>query len=495
MATTTGSAKEAASADLRDLKRKSVRGGLITMVSQGISVSIQLVSTVALARMLAPADYGIVAMVTTITAFAGIFRDLGLSSAVIQKDELTHAQMSNLFWLNTAMGALLTLLMAAISPAVAWFYGRPELVKLTLLLSTTFFLGSLGTQHGALMQRDLQFARRAVATVAGSLATLVIAMMLAWRGYGYWSLAWGNVAGVVVTTVLLFALSSFRAKWWTNGAGIDSMLKFGAHLTVFDVVNFFQRNSDNILIGRYWGGEALGFYNRAYQLLMFPISNIRGPINAVAFPVMSRLQDQPDALRAYYLKVTSMIALVTMPMVAFFWVESAVVIELALGRQWLDAVPIFAALALAGFIQPAFGFIGSLMLSMGRGKTYAQCGIFNSVILVSCIVIGLPWGGQGVAWGYAIGNYVILYPSLRWVYRGTKITVGDFTLACGWPVLLSVVSVGAVLEGERLLPVSNDPLYKLSFAGVVFVSVLIAGIFLNRRMRNDVMHIRMALRA
>lgn len=457
--------------DMADLKRKSVRGGMVTMLSQGISVAIQLASTVTLARLLSPDDYGIMAMVMAITAFAGLFRDLGLSAAAIQKGSLDQAQMSNLFWLNVGMGTLLTVALAAASPLVAWFYGKPELVPLTVLLSSTFLIGSLGTQHGALMQRELQFGRRAVTSIVGSLVSLAVSIILALHGHGYWALAWGSISGGIVTTILLFVLSSFRPGLWTKGAGVRSMLQFGANITAFDFVNYFQRNLDQLLIGRFWGPASLGLYSRAYQLLMFPISNLRGPINAVAFPAMSRLQNQPQEFRAYYLKVTSLLAFLSMPMTAFFFVASKPMIEVVLGKQWLGVAPIFSWLALAAFIQPTSGFAGSLLLSLGQGKRYLQCGLFNAVLLSLCFVIGVRWGAVGVAAAYAIGNYVVLYPWLFWAYRGSPVSFSDFAKACSFPVVFSVSAAASALALRPLLS-DMHPIIQLSIYLILFIATV-----------------------
>lgn len=427
--------------DIADLRQKSVRGGMVTMASQAISIAIQLASTVILARLLSPDDYGIIAMVMAITAFAGIFRDLGLSSAAVQKKDLTRAQQSNLFWLNVAMGTVLTAIVAAASPLVAWFYGQPELTLVTIALSFTFVIGSLGTQHGARLVREMQFGRRAVATIAGSIAGLTTSVTLALQGFAYWALVWGLLSAAITTTVLLFILSPFRPALFSRNAGIREMLGFGANVTVFELVNYFHRNLDNVLIGKFWGAEALGLYSRAYQLLMFPITAIRGPINAVAFPAMSRLQNQPDAYRAYYRRVTQLLAFVSMPITAFLFVASAPIIEFLLGREWLGVSPLFSLLALTAFIQPVAGLRGMVLLSSGQSRRYVQWGIFNAVCVSIGFLVGVRWGGVGVAVAYAIVNYAILYPSLLLAFKNTSLRSSDFFVPILGPAVSSMVAV------------------------------------------------------
>jgi len=412
--------------DVSDLKKKSVRGGMVTMVAQAVSIVVQLTSTVVLARLLSPEDYGVMAMVMAVTAFAGLFREMGLSSAAIQKKDLTRGQQSNLFWLNVAMGSLLTLMVALGSPMVAWFYQKPELTVVTLALSANFFIGSLATQHDAMLVRRMQFVRKSVATISGSLVTLTVAVVLALRGSGYWALVWGTLAGGIVTTILTLVLSPFRPGRPSRGQGIREMLGFGANVTAFNFVNYFARNLDNVLIGRVWGATSLGNYSRAYQLLMFPITAIRGPITSVAFPAMSRLQGEPNAYRAYYRRVIMVLANLTMPISAFLFVSSSPVILLVLSEKWTGVTPIFSILAITAFIQSPYSLTGMIQLTLGRGAKYFKMGLVAAIIVSIGFSIGVIWGPKGVATAYAVTTYLNLVPFLLWAFKGTSLKLSDF---------------------------------------------------------------------
>ncbi|MDB4387476.1 lipopolysaccharide biosynthesis protein [Akkermansiaceae bacterium] len=428
-----------------DLKRKSVRGGAVTMLSQGISIAIQLASTVTLARLLSPNDYGVMAMVMAVTGFAGLFRDLGLSSASIQKKDLTTAQQSNLFWINVGMGTLLTAMVASASPLVAWFYGKPELTAVTLALSSTFLIGSFGTQSGAMLVRIMQFGRQAAAGIAGALVGFAVSVTLAYKGLSYWSLVWGNLCGALVTTALLIKLSPFRPGMMSKGTGIREMLKFGANITAFDFVNYFHRNLDNLLIGRFIGSEALGIYSRAYSLLMLPLNTIRGPINAVGFPALSRLQNNPEQFRNYSRSITSIIAFFSMPLVAFLGVSAGWIIPLVLGPGWDQSIEVFSILAIAAFLQPVSSMRGQVMLSMGRGDRYLRWGVANAIITSISFLVGINWGLNGLAMAYAIANTVIFYPSIRYAFYGTPIRQSDFFVPLLRPAFASISGVVVLL--------------------------------------------------
>jgi len=426
--------------DILDLKKKSIRGGVMTMLAQAVTIAVQLISTVVLARLLSPSDYGVMAMVMAVTAFAGLFREMGLSSAAIQKKDLTNGQQSNLFWLNVGMGSLLTLIVACGAPLVAWFYKKPELTIVTLALSANFIIGSLATQHSAMLVRNMQFGRKSIATISGAIVTPIVTVVLALQGKGYWALVWGALAGGAVTTLSTLWLSPFRPEHPSRGQGIREMLGFGANVTAFEIVNYFARNLDNILIGRMWGASALGNYSRAYQLLMFPITAIRGPINSVAFPVMSRLQDEPQAYRAYYRRIIMVVANLTMPISAFLFVASTPLILLALGEKWTEVSPIFSILAITAFIQTPYSFTGMIQLSLGRGGKYFRMGLVGALLASLGFCIGVLWGPKGVAIAYAVTTYLGLIPILLWAFHGTSIRMSDFFENVMSPGLASLVS-------------------------------------------------------
>ena len=439
------------------------------MFSQGLAVAIQLVSTVVLGRLLSPEDYGIMAMVMAVTAFAGLFRDLGLSAAAIQRQELSRGQQSNLFWLNVAMGTLLTLGLVTGSSWVAAFYRKAEVRNVICLVAFNFVIGSLGTQSGVTLLRKLEFGKKAATEIAGSIVGLVVSIVLALRGHSYWSLAWGGVVSAVVTTTALFLFSGFFPSLPRPGTGLREMLKFGASITTFELINYFHRNLDNILVGRVCGTEALGLYSRAYSLLMLPINAMRNPILSVGFPAMSRLQYEPESFRNYYLQVVRLMALAAMPLTAFLFVSARPIVRLILGGKWEPICPIFSILAVVAFIQPMLTLWAMVVQSRGLGRRYVQMGILNTICSVAGFGVGLFWGPMGVAAGYAISTYLSVWPLLAWAYWGTAIRVGDFLGEIASPGVASLVA--GACAAKALMGSSGMgwmPLGNLVAAGLVF---------------------------
>jgi PST family polysaccharide transporter len=462
--------------NIREIKQRSVQGGAITLAAQGVTVCLSLVSTMVLARFLGPEDYGVIAMVTAITAFAALFQDLGLSASTIQNNELTREQVSTFYWINVAAGTTLTLIVAACSPLFGWFYGRPELTPIALALSTNFFISSLGAQHGALLAKQMKFGRRAISSIGGGAVSLGVGVAAAANGLGHWSLVASILGGSLASTLLVITVSGWRPGLPAWGGGIRHLLSFGAHVTGFELVNYFHRNLDNILIGRVWGADAVGLYSRAYHLLMFPITNIRGPINAVAFPAMSKLQHSPDLFRAYFQRISALLAFVSMPLVAYLCIGSRPLIEVLLGGNWLAVSPLFTVLAITAFIQPVAGLRGLVLLATGQGKRYLQWGMANTLATVIAFSIGVVWGAMGVAIAYGIVNYALLYPSLVFAFRRTAIRPMDFLAAVFRPAASSIGAAAVavwVLTGLS----AAAPLMQI-VAGAACFGTAYVGIFL-----------------
>src|SRR5437667_367783 len=256
---------------LDNLKGRTISSGLITIAAQGIKFALNLASIMVLARLLTPRDFGLYAMVTTIMGYVVTFKDAGLSTATVQREGITHAQVSNLFWTNVALGGTATLILAASAPAVAWFYREPRVVGITLALSVTFLLTSSAVQHLAILRRQMRFKMIALIQVGSIAAGAMVGIGMAWLKYGYWSLVGMQLTIPVVTFWLTLMASHWRPQLPKGSSGTRSLLTFGANLTASTFLWSLARSSDGLLIGRFWGSAPLGLYSRAAALLLRPV--------------------------------------------------------------------------------------------------------------------------------------------------------------------------------------------------------------------------------
>jgi O-antigen/teichoic acid export membrane protein len=450
---------------------------MITLSSRGITLVIQIGSMMILARILTPTDYGMMAMVAAITGFAKMFSSLGLSTATIQMADINHDQVSTLFWINTGIGAILSLIVASLSPTVAWFYQTPELVWVMLALSITFFINGLAVQHSALLNRQMHFFSLAKIEIISMITGILLAILAALKGVGYWALVLGNLTQCVCSTTGVW----FSLKWLPSlpkrDPQIGAIVKFGSDIMAFNIVNYFSRNLDNILIGKFHGSSVLGLYSKAYQLLMMPITNLRDPMTRVALPTLSRLQNAPERYRNYYMKFISLLAFLSMPIIGFMFVCSDQIIILALGDQWIDASILFKILAVVAFIQPVSSTRGLVLLSLGESRKNLIMGTITAIIVSVGFIMGLPWGAKGVAISYVIVVYSILIPSLIYSFSNSPIGLKDFFASIYRPLTSSLFMCLACYL--LLKSINHFPFFvilPLCFAGclVVFPLTFIA---------------------
>jgi len=417
---------------------------MYTISSQGVLFAIRIIGTVILARLLTPNDYGLVGMVLVVIGFVEMFKDAGLSMATVQKAEITHEQISTLFWLNVLISVLLGLCVLLSAPLLAWFYGKPELASITIVLSFSFIISGLTIQHQALQRRHMRFGALAFIQIASQAFSLVVMIGLAYFGWNYWALVVGVLASTITGTLLTFFFCPWLPCWLQKGTGVRTMLKFGGHLTGFSFINYFARNFDNILIGKFIGAEALGIYSRAYELLMLPITMLSGPISNVAVPTLSRLNEDRARLHKYYLHILYMLSLIAGPIVGIAFLASNDIVLILLGPKWLPVSDVFKYLAIGGLLQPLYNTQSWLHLAVGRSDRVLIWGLIGTPVIIASFLIGLFWGINGVAFCYSMAIVITTVGSLTYAGRSADLPFRNMVSVVGRPILSCVVAVFVV---------------------------------------------------
>ncbi|AFY53085.1 membrane protein involved in the export of O-antigen and teichoic acid [Rivularia sp. PCC 7116] len=435
-----------------DLKGRSVRGGAVTIAAQGSRFILQMGSTVFLARLLAPEDFGLIGMVTVIINFAGMFKDLGLSTATIQKAEINHKQVSTLFWINFAISTITAFVVAGLAPVVAWFYKEPRLVWITLALASNFIFGGLTVQHQALLKRQMSFTSLAKVEIISMLLGVVSAVISAWYGLGYWALVLMQIATAIANAVGVWVACSWRPGVPLRGSGIRLMLAFGGNVTGFNLVNYFSRNLDNVLIGQYRGPQELGLYAVAYKLVLLPIQQINTPITSVALPALSSLQNEPQKYSKFYYKAILWISTLGMPMTGFLMASADKVILVLLGKQWLGAVLIFQLLMPAAFNATIGVAMGWVYQSLGKVDRQLRWGIVSSIVNVILFLIGVRWGAIGIAAAYGLSRPIFLVAGFAYCYQGTPLRLIELAKTLLQPALASFGAAVVLIGINKLLP-------------------------------------------
>lgn len=433
-----------------DLRARAVRGTAFTLVGQWSGVILQLLSAAVLARLLLPADYGLIGMVLPIIGIAELLRDLGLSDATIQSRTLTHAQVSTLFWLNLAVGVAGAAMLVLLAPAFASFYGREEVRGLTYFLAPTLVFGSLAAQQAALMTRHLRFGALTTGELIAQAIGVLAGIASAFAGAKYWSLAVMSLVTAASRAALYWRVSGWRPGRPSRGSGIRKMLAFGVDVSLFQTLNYLSRNLDNVILGRAAGEAELGLYSRAYGLFLLPLQRINRPISRVAAPTLARLQDDPVRYRRYYLRGISVISLVSMPIMVALAVLAPEVVEVVLGKKWLGVVPVFRVLAVCGVTQVISFSNGWLYASTGQVRRQLKWGMISRPFIIISFFIGVPWGGLGVAAAYTIANYILLPFAFHNALKGTPVSSGQLLSVTWRPAVLTAVMAVAVFAGQAL---------------------------------------------
>jgi O-antigen/teichoic acid export membrane protein len=395
---------------LTNLKGHTISSGAVTLSAQGAKFFLNLVSTMILARLLMPRDFGIVAMVTTVTGFLRVFKDAGLSIATVQRERITHAQVSNLFWINVAVSILSSLILAASAPVIARFYHNDRLIGITLFLSATFLISGSTVQHQALLKRQMRFKALALIEVGSMMVGVLVGIVMALLGYRYWSLVGSSLSMETTGLLLTWSVSRWRPQLPSRRSGIGPLVSFGAHRTAGDFILSVARGSDNLLIGRFYGAASVGLYSRASALLMGPLDQFLSPINAVFIPTLSRLQSQPERYRSTFLRLYDAIALTDFVFTGLFLAMAHPLTLVLLGPKWEQAAVIFGGFTIAALCIPLTNASAWLFISQGRGRDMFVTQLINSGAIVFSFLVGLPFGPVGVAVAFSVLNLLVRIP-------------------------------------------------------------------------------------
>lgn len=373
------------------LKKKALRGVRWTSFSMLMVSFLQLAQMSILARFLRPEDFGLMSIVVIVIGFSQAFQDMGLSNAIIQKSQVSHVQLSSLYWLNLASGICLCGVMFGLSPVIASFYGEPRIIELVKMVSSIFILVALGNQYRALCQKDLDFKAMELINVLSSLTAFITSVVLAINGFGVWSLVSGVIvqSGIGNISFLIYGLKKYhKPSLVFNHSEIRGFYSFGLYQMGEGSINYISANSDKLLLGKFVGIPSVGVYNLAWQLIIFPLSKINPIINKVAFPVYSKVQNDKEILNRYYSLIVKALLLITVPVLVFLMFFSRDLVLVLFGNGWVETSDLLAVLSLVGILKALGNPGGALMLALGK----AHIGFWWNLVWAIFVVLGLVVG-------------------------------------------------------------------------------------------------------
>jgi PST family polysaccharide transporter len=430
-----------------DLTRKSASGAAWVGSTGLASQPVALVTSVILARMLSPEDFGLVAMVSPIVVVLWMFLELGLSSATIQKKDLTEAESSCVFWANCGAALAAWAILSACSGLVAAFYGRPFLRALTVVYGLMVILGGLISQPRALLVRRMKFRALAAIELGSTLIGSALAVLAACRGWGPWAVAVLGLAPKAAQAAGFWVASRFRPlrPCWVPTA--RKIFAFGVNVSVYRLLDQVAANLDAVLIGRVWGAAPVGFYTRARRLTQNPLVLLHSYLAIPMVPALSRLQDEPRRLGMAYLRACRALAALTFPTACWLFVLAPEAVLLVYGKQWTACVPIFRVLCVVSLTEAAMRSLEWVYISSGRTDRLLRWTLIFVPTLCLGYAIGVRWGGLGVAVGFAVAWSGLLLPAMWYALRPVGATVGEVACYLGPPL----VSAGLAAAGTWAL--------------------------------------------
>lgn len=398
-----------------------------TTASTLVGTILQLLQLAILARFLEPSAFGLMALVMVIIGFSQAFLDMGISNAIIHKQEITKVQLSTLYWINVLAGCILFSVITFMAPFVASFYNEPELTELIRIVSLTFIIQPFGQQFMILWQKEMRFNEIAKIDIINKSISLIVSVYLAYNGYGVFALVYAALVGVMSQTVqfIYMGVKEYKPSFVFQISEIKDFLSFGVYQMGEKSINYFNSEIDTLLVGKLLGIEALGIYNIAKQFVMKPAQIINPIITKVTFPTMAKIQNDTLRLKNIYFKTINYLSSINIPIYIFIILFAHGIVDLMFGEQYLKAVEIIQILAIWGALRSTSNPIGSLLLAKGK----ANWGFWWNFVLLFFTPLGIyfgsKWGLEGISWAQVF----LLFPVVmfaNWYFLVRNLCEAEF---------------------------------------------------------------------
>jgi O-antigen/teichoic acid export membrane protein len=463
----------------KELRRSAVRGAGAAIAGSASNFVVQIGSVVVLARLLTPADFGIVTMVTTFSLLLRSFGLNGFTEAIMQREEITDSLASNFFWINFGVGVILTLVFASSGPLLALFFHNPDVVPVTRGMSLTIGIGCLGYVHLGLLQRAMQFRTTAIINFVAAVVQYAATIGLAIAGWHYWALVWGSV--IQTSVVAVGAL--WACRWLPvlpgRASGTGSGFKFALNVYWHFAFSYLTRNTDNLLVGWRFGAQSLGFYKKAYDLFVLPETQLLAPLSAVVVSTLSRVNKDREQFERYFLRAISVLALVGMGIGIDFALVGSDLIRFLFGSGWGQAGRIFALFGPGIGVMLLYNTHGWIHVAIGRPERWFRWGLMEFVCTVSLFLLTLRWGPSGIAFAWTASYFLLMFPGF-W-YAGEPIGLGIGPI---FAVIWKFFAASVVAGSATVLFVRATPYFATllgtggALVRVVLVSLAFFGLYL-----------------
>ena len=463
-----------------EIPRLAVRGAGVTVAFSGLGLAVQVLSTVVLARLLLPRDFGLVALVSTFSLLLMNFGLNGFTEVILQWEKINHFIVSNLFWINVGIAVILTIAFAASGRLIELYFHDPLLPAVTAEMSLAIVLSSLSVHHLALLKRAMRFTTISANEIFSRIVSVGLAILLARRGWGYRALVAGVLAAALTQTVGAWYLCRWIPGFPRRVAGTGSMVVFAMRVYGRFSLNYFSRNVDNLLVGWRFGAIPLGFYKKAYDLFALSAGQLSAPLTNVAVAALSRYNPRSQQYKENLIYGVGVMALVGMGLSGVLTLVGTNLIALLLGPGWETAGKIFS------YFGPGIGAMilyyihGWIHLSIGRADRWLRWGIVESVVTFLSFLVALPWGPEGVAVAWTASFWLMLIPSLWYAMSPIQIGVRPIIsviwryVAAAALAAIAYSRIAHALEAAAWFPTSTELVSRIVATLLLYTALYLA---------------------
>ncbi|MCR9079552.1 MAG: lipopolysaccharide biosynthesis protein [Hyphomonadaceae bacterium] len=439
---------------MNQLAKKTATGAIINIsvtVTKNLGQFLLVIPI--LARILTPEQFGLIAMAMTLVGFLTMFNDLGISAALVRAEKPGVAFWSSAFWINIGFGTAMTAAAYFAAPWVAVFFGEPQVEELVRMMSCVLMLHCAVLVPMAWLQRNYKFQTIAVIDLTAIILSSAVAIYMALNGYGVWALAWQQIVLYAVKAVIGLLLHRAPIRLTFDWATIRAVLPFSLGLTGTAFVRFLNQNTDNVLIGRFLGADALGFYSRAYLIMRMPIKTLSSGLNFALYPAFSAVQDDKEKLGRAYVKTVSILSVLVLPMMTGLALVVVPFVDLLFGSQWGPVAPVLRILAFVGLLQSVASSANEMFKARGRSGVLLRWSLIRAVGFIIAFSIGIYIGSlEAMAWAFLIANVILLFPFQYEVLKELNLSAATLLDAIRPQFFSTLVMAAAVLATETLIP-------------------------------------------
>jgi len=465
------------------LKSKVIRGTKWVAFANVFKQILQVTSLVVFARLLSPDDFGLFALLMVFVSFLVMFTDMGTASALVHIKEPSHKLLSSVFFFNLFIGVSFAILLTLSSEYISLFFNSPKLEPLLQLASINFIIMSLGVVQKVRYEKELDFKYVTIIESISIFIGISGGITLAFLGVGVYSLVFQLLITSTLTVTLLWRVSKWRPLLYFSINDIKSIWRYTANLSIFNLVNYFARNSDNFLIGKFLNSSSLGVYSLAYNIMLYPLQNISRVLLRILFPAFSKIQDNNQKFRDAYLKTIFFISLVSFPIMSGLIATADIFVEVLFGDKWANLAPILMILAPVGVIQSIGTTNGSIYMAKGSTDLLLRVGVWSTIVTVAFFIGGIFYGVEGVALSYLLSNIILFYPVFKISWSQIELTVWE-GLSKVLPILIisSIMGLTVWILGEWLEQFNLYSIIQLIVmvvSGILIYTALIYAIYGN----------------